>query len=52
MLFFDFISASDPLGKSDHALMEFNYICSVSEVETVAVRYLYDLGNYSVQSLK
>lgn len=42
----DFILTLDPLGKSDHILMEFDYICSVSLVETVAVKYQYEFGNY------
>ena len=40
------ILTPDPLGKSDHILMEFNYICSVSLVETVSVKYQYEFGNY------
>ena len=31
---------------SDHVLMEFYYVCSVSLVETFTVNYQYEFGNY------
>ena len=37
---------TDPLGMSDHVLMEFDYVCSISLVETISAKYQYEFGNY------
>ena len=42
----DLILTLDPLGMSDHVLMEFDYVCSVSLVETISAKYQYEFGNY------
>ena len=37
---------TDSLGKSDHFMVEFEYICYVVTVENHILRYLYDFGDY------
>ena len=37
---------SDPLGKSDHCMIEFNYLCYTVVEEPHFTKYLYALGNY------
>ena len=37
---------TDPLGKSDHLMVEFEYICYAVAVDNHIPRYLYDLGDY------
>ena len=42
----DLILTLDPLGMSDYVLMEFDYVCSVSLVETISVKYQHEFGYY------
>ena len=36
---------SDPLGRSDHCMIEFNYLCYTAVEEPHFTKYLYALGN-------
>ena len=38
--------SADPLGKSDHAVMEYEYLYSVNVSESKNSRYLYESGDY------
>ena len=38
--------AADPLGKSDHVVMEYEYLYSVDISESRNSRYLYESGDY------
>jgi len=42
----DNLTATDPLGKSDHYMLEYEYVCSCDEPKSLNVRYLYDKGHY------
>ena len=37
---------SNPLGKSDHCMIEFDYLCYTVVEEPHFMKYLYALGNY------
>jgi len=42
----DNLTATDPLGKSYHYMLECKYVCSCDEYKFSTVRYLYDKGHY------
>ena len=43
---------TDPLGKSDHSVVEFEYMCYAVAVKDHSPRYLYDFGNYQEMVVK
>jgi len=46
LLFFLTFVAADPLGKSDHIVMEYDYIYFVRVSESKNTKYLYERGDY------
>ena len=40
------LRVTDPLAKSDHFMIEFEYLCYTAVTECCITKYLYDIGDY------
>ena len=40
------LRVTDPLARSDHFMIEFEYSCYTAVAECCTTKYLYDIGNY------